>query len=94
MPTKTNCYGQPADISYGGAAWYYDIKLGDINYGWVAMDIETKKTNTTGSTILLAKYYHKVGIAGGIGLNIGYASITVSSGSNYHCATKQSSWSY
>lgn len=93
-PTGTNCGGRPADVTYGGASWNYDVKLGDINSGWVTMDIETKATNKSGSLITLAKYYHKTGLPGSLGLNIGYASIDVTSGSGYDEAASQGSKAY
>lgn len=93
-PTSSNCSGRTADISYGGAAWFYDVKSGDINYGWVGMDVETKKTNSSGSLIVLAKYFHKTGFPGSIALNIGYGTITVSSGMGYDEASDQGSTRY
>lgn len=92
-PTTTNCGGRPGDISYGGAYWNYDIKLGDLNYGLVSMDIETVATNKSGNLITLGKYIHKTGFPGGLGINIGYTSITVV-GSGYDEASSQGSRPY
>jgi len=74
-PTSTNCGGRPADLSTGGAYWHYDMKLGDINYGLVSMDIETVATNKSGNMITLGKYIHKTGFPGGIGFQIGFVSL-------------------
>lgn len=93
-PTSTNCGGRTADATFGGASWNYDMKLGDLNSGVVSMDIETKALNKSGNLITLAKYYHKKGVPGSLGLSIGYATISVISGSNYDEAASQGSKAY
>jgi hypothetical protein len=93
----TDCFGRPSEITFGGAAWNYDIAYGGqmLNSGWAMMDIESKKNNKpSGTGIILSKYYHKTGVSGSIGLSIGYVSISVSSGSGYDEAAAQSSWNY
>ncbi|MFC4354827.1 hypothetical protein ACFO0S_07150 [Chryseomicrobium palamuruense] len=93
---STDCYGRPSEISYGGASWYYDHDKYDYTQsGFAQMDIETKDaTNPTGGAIILSHYYHKTGFPGSLSLNIGYASISVSSGSNYNLAATQHAFNY
>lgn len=93
-PLHTDCGGRLADVTFGGASWNYDIKLGELNSGTVTMDIETKATNKPGNLITLAKYYHKTGFPGGLSLNIGYNSISVTSGSGYDEVAEQGTKSY
>jgi hypothetical protein len=94
--SSTNCYGRPSEISYGGAAWNYNHDKNDYNNsGWAQMHIETKSTkNSSGTGIVLSKYFHKTGFPGSLGVSIKYVSIGINSGSSYNTASAQHSWYY
>lgn len=95
--STTDCGGRPADISFAGAYWHYDVKFGNAwrNYGYAQMDIETKRDdNPSGYGHIIGKYYHKIGFPGSIGVTIGYVEITANSSTGFDEAATQSTWNF
>lgn len=90
--TFDTCGGRPAVIDQSGAGWSVNILNGEIDGSYIRVKVQTDDSSEPGNIEygnVVGEYAHDTSIGGGIGISIGWASISFSSGSGYDTAAAQ-----